>query len=571
MDVSDVKNCIGISKTTFNSSACVISNQGDKIDLEVVLTERLSRKKNSGAWPEKALQNIKNRYDFDKSIFADNRDVLSGNELEIRLNNQFPFYEHIRSLGLESCININNNNLTNLTHHMCHAEAVNMISPFRKSLILVIDGAGSNSKDFLETHSEFSFIPKKNSDDDFFEEYSVYSLIDGDLRCLKKKWQIIYKKENGNYSFGTSVGLFYEEISKYIFNDKLAAGKVMGLAAYGKPQKISDRIEYLETLDWSYSFKGKGKAQWESSNNIDLYANMAASVQQHFEEELLNLIKNLKLEYPEYNNLILTGGCALNCTNNMKLLNKNVFDNIFIPPFPGDESISLGAASYLWYRVLNNKWTPVPWNNQISFFGSKASVPTELEIKDFFANFNYKKPHSITEFVAEELLKGKIIAWFQGRSEIGPRALGHRSILAFPDQNGLKSKLNNEVKFRESFRPYGCIVLSELVSKYFEVPEGFQTPFMTFAVEVKPKYRERLKEVSHFDFTSRIQTINPQQDELIYKIIQKVGEVSSLFCILNTSLNLMGEPIVETIEDARNFLLKSNVDGLAIGDYFIYK
>jgi carbamoyltransferase len=169
------------------------------------------------------------------------------------------------------------------------------------------------------------------------------------------------------------------------------------------------------------------------------------------------------------------------------------------------------------------------------------------------------------------LAKGLVVAWFQGRSESGPRALGNRSILANPMVAGLKDRLNAEIKFREDFRPYGCSVLQECAHEYFEVEKGFNNPYMSFAVKTRENQRRRLSQVTHIDGSSRMQTVGKAQNPLFYELIKAFGEKTGLNCLLNTSLNIMGEPIVETAEDARKFLLATPVDGMAIGRFYIQK
>ncbi len=392
----------------------------------------------------------------------------------------------------------------------------------------------------------------------------------GKIKCVFKSWQNFSEsKINFPHQWSEGLGSLYEKSAEYIFNDKRAAGKVMGLAAFGKASKLEVRSVFLDTLDWKDAFKGKGKTQWESSNRFSLYADIAATVQNHFEESVLRLVKKLRSEFPEYGNLILTGGCALNCTTNMKIFDQKIFDQIYVPPFPGDESIGLGAASLLYHERSGNVWEPRSWSSQHGYFGSPNSVPQNHEIEQKFASFKVEKPNSITDFTSQKIAEGAVIGWFQGRSETGPRALGNRSLLARADKPGIKDHLNLRIKMREDFRPYGCSVLFDKASEYFKVPSGFENPFMSFAVQTRPQYLDILREVTHFDQTSRMQTVRQTQNSIFYDLIEKVGQRTGIFCVLNTSLNVMGQPIVETLEDAYKFLLNTPVDGLAIGPYFV--
>lgn len=564
--------CLGLGKTLFNSSAALIYKENNRLEIELILTERLLRQKASGAWPEKAIIELAKTHNLENCGIAENRDVVSPQAIEKALNSALPFFEYLKKKNLFRFSSHFNSDVKFITHHRCHASAALMMSPFEKALILVIDGAGSNAKDFIEDNEEKKLIPKDYANDDYLEEASVFSIDGGKLFCLEKNWQLFKKSQKAEgHWFSEGLGTLYEKSAEYIFNDKRAAGKVMGLAAFGRPQEIVRRSLFLESLDWSLSFSGRGKSEWESSKHFNKYADVAASVQNHFEKSLMKIANDLHQKYPDYENLILMGGCALNCTTNMLLHRSGLFKSIYVAPFPGDESIGLGAASYLYHAVQKNAWTPRPWEIQGGYFGLTASIPTNDEIEKEFSSFSITKPESIEKYTAKKISENKTIGWFQGRSETGPRALGNRSILARVDRAGLKSHLNEVVKKRESFRPYGCSVLHESAPEYFDVPNGFENPFMSFAVKTRPEYAEALKEVTHFDGTSRMQTVRQTQNPRFYKLIKEVGSLTGVACVLNTSLNVMGEPIVETIQDAKRFLLTAQVDAIVIGDYYIEK
>ena len=221
-----------------------------------------------------------------------------------------------------------------------------------------------------------------------------------------------------------------------------------------------------------------------------------------------------------------------------------------------------------WMPVLHE---PMKFENQHAYFGPVESIPKKEEIEKVFSDSNYEIKHhnNIAEVAANLLNDEKIIAWFQGRSESGPRALGNRSILVRPDRKGIKDFLNANIKFRESFRPYGCSVLFEEAHRYFEVNQNFNNPYMSYAIKVRSNFKELLKDVSHVDGTSRMQTVRPGQNQLFYNLLKEFGKLSGLYCLLNTSLNVMDEPILETVEDAKRFLDNSEVDYLIIDQFCI--
>lgn len=574
--MKDNYTSVGLGKTLFNSGVTTVCPAAEVPDIEIVLTERHSRKKASGAWPEMAIKKLLPSIDLDRAKIAENRDVLKPSVVEEQLNQKFPFFDYLKNNNLDRFSSRLNENIKWIPHHLCHAYAAMIMSPFKDAIILVLDGAGSNLNDFSDRFPERGLFstgsPKKGDAQNLLEECSVYLLRDGKLECVEKYWQHFYpSKKNPPHWFSSGLGTLYEKSAEFIFNDKRASGKVMGLAAFGQPSKIENRVEYLENLPWQQAFRGKSKKDWETSNKFSLFADVAASVQQHFEETQIARCLGLKNRFSEFNNLIITGGCALNCTTNMKIFQKKIFDSIYIPPFPGDECISLGAASYLYHNDLSYPWSPYKHELQNSYHGSKSSVPSDDQIREQFQSFNIVKPDSIAAYAADVLASGSVVAWFQGRSETGPRSLGNRSILVRADKKGVKEYLNANIKFRESFRPYGSSVLFDRSHEYFEVPKGFENPFMSFAVNTRIEYKEKLADITHADGTSRMQTVRKTQNPLFYKLIEHVGDKTGIYCVLNTSLNIMGEPIVETVSDAKRLLESSKVDGLAIGDFYITK
>ena len=554
---------LGLGKTLFNSSVCYMT---DDENLEILLTERLTRKKGSGLWPTTALKELASRYDLSTAGIVENRDVEDPARIETAMNLQFPFFDYLKANNLEKFSRHFNSEIRFATHHAAHACAAAFMSPFEKTLILVIDGAGSRVNFFSPEHPERNLL---GISPDAAEERSLYFLNNGTITCAEKKMQVFSKSARyPSHFFSQGLGTFYEKASEFVFNSKRSAGKVMGLAALGRATKVTDSKSYFENLNWAHQYKGNSKKEWEESPNFQMYCNLSADVQSYFEEDYIGYIKKLKQTYPEYTNLIIAGGCALNCTSNMKLFNLGLFENIYIPPFPGDESIGLGTA-YMSYLNANNSWRANPYEKQHGYFGPLTSVPTDDAVIREFAGYEIVKPPSITEFTADLLAEGHILGWFQGRSESGPRALGNRSILCRPDKPGVKDQLNKQIKFRESFRPYGCSTLHEKSHRYFEVPENFENPYMSFATKVRADFRMPLGEVSHVDGTSRMQTVRVTQNKLFHELILKFGNKTDLYVLLNTSLNVMGEPIVESLADARNFLDKVPVYGLAVGEFFV--
>jgi len=463
-----------------------------------------------------------------------------------------------------------------LTHHYCHARAAVALSPFENALVLVNDGSGDLRSAFPPDHEEILKFSRatRASPGEAAEFYTVYRQSGSRLDCVMKEWQNpgnVYDLIDGpGFRGRRSMGVFYYGSSLYVFNAPWQEGKVMGLAAYGHPEalKIGRKEDFFIKLGREKRFLGRGKREWENSGRFEHYADVAAAVQGYFEKWLLELAADLKRRFPEEENLILTGGCALNCAANMKLAEAGLFSSIYVPPFPGDDSIAFGAASGLRYGEFGEPWRPLSWESQTASFGSAKSAPEEKACRKVFQGWETRRLNDPAA-AAAWLAKGKIIAWFQGRSESGPRALGCRSLLADPSRPGMKDRLNGFVKGRESFRPYGCSVIWEEAAEYFDVPRGFESPFMSFTPRVREPYRDRLKEIVHADGTSRIQTVRLSQNPLFYRLLEEMKRRTGVGCVLNTSLNVMGEPIVETLADLRRFLEKTPVDAAVAGNLLI--
>lgn len=577
---------VGLGKTLYNTSVATLASTDQLIfdEVEIYLSERLTREKACSRWPTFLLENLNDEIPND-AIISENRDVKNPSEYERDLDRVIPFFDHLKKLGLDRFTKKFNSNIFFLSHHLAHAYAALAMSPYSDFYMLIMDGSGSSLKDYKESldlspeqdnqvihlpPNEFGFVDGNQ----YHEEYSFYHVSNGKIRTLLKKWQQFkdYYPIHGE-KITNGIGIFYEMVAQFIFNSKRAAGKVMGLADFGTPYKVSSIEEAYGLLDWNRSFKGKSKVHWEASSELDYYKNLAATAQYLYENYLTSVMEGLKSRFGVINNLVFSGGCALNCTFNAKMVDLELADHLFVPPFPGDECISLGCA-YFQYLKNGGQWSKVPYERQSGYFGPKKSIPSRERIKSIFSKnsqFEFSYHKDIDSVAAKLLHQNKILAWFQDRSESGPRALGNRSILSAVTRPDLKNFLNNNIKFRESFRPYGCSCLFEKASLYFECQEDFNNPYMSFAIKVRDQYKNMLKEVMHIDGTSRMQTVRMNQNIKFYKLLLEYGKLSGLYLLLNTSLNIMGEPIVETIEDFENFMNHVPVDAGIIQNYLVTK
>jgi carbamoyltransferase len=305
---------------------------------------------------------------------------------------------------------------------------------------------------------------------------------------------------------------------------------------------------------------------------------------------MINLSKSLKNEY-KINNLCLAGGVALNCVANGKILKEKIFDNIWVQPAAGDAGGSLGAALALWYIELKNKRF-INSNDAMkgSYLGvefSDSEIEKELKIAGAkFDKFNYEK---LINSVTENLLEDKIIGWFQGRMEFGPRALGNRSIIGNPKSEKMQKELNLKIKFRESFRPFAPSILKEDLPDWFDI--NIDSPYMLFVAEIVKEKKIKMSEnqknlfgldklnikrseipaVTHVDYSGRIQTVSRNTNERFYDLILNFKKKTGCPMLINTSFNVRGEPIVCTPTDAFNCFMGTEMDYLVIGNYILNK
>lgn len=538
---------------------------------EVYQSERLTKKKNQGDYPFVALKKFKVDYpevcDVIKPTQVAMNAFHSTPAMLEELYSNFPSYrEYITTFGFEKFSTLHHPEIFQPGHHISHAYSAWGFSPFAKAMIIVFDGCGSKRGAFQDYFNENHL--GTSGEGPHFETLSVYLLNDGKLNPVHKEWTKFEKAEKVDHFIGDSLGNLFSLTSSRIFGNWREAGKVMGLAAYGTPSKIDSKLKFQrDTIEEEFViYKGKDGFDNQPAESFKHSADLAASVQAHFEEEFLKLCTDLKKKHPGYENLILVGGCALNCLTNSRLVKEKYFKNVFIPPFPNDEGISMGAVLCLAHREGKISFRTLEIDKMHSYLGRKKSGELTLaEIKTAFPNYKVRPWQESSKVLAA----GEVVAVFQGPSEVGPRALGNRSLLVRPDKKDIKKYLNENIKFREEFRPYGATVLQEDVHKYFDVDPGFIAPFMTFAPLILDEKEAYLKGVTHKDRTSRIQTISAHQNPRYYDIIAGFRALTGESVLLNTSLNIMGQPILEDITDAISFMKDSKVKFMMINDYLL--
>ena len=392
--------------------------------------------------------------------------------------------------------------------------------------------------------------------------------------------------ERGYIPAPHSLGFFYSGFTQFLgFQSLNGEGKVMGLAPYGRNRyDLSEIIKIIPEgfeYDIDYGFgcqMGKktisrfGHPRKRDDKLTRKHKDIAASVQHTLERTALHLLELLdrKVDSP---NLALAGGVALNVKMNKLLLEHSSVENIFIQPAANDAGCAIGAALELYAKLGNTG----KWRMDHTYLGPSysneeiAAVLSTKEIKKRMkdSNVTIHEESDISSAGAHLISEGKIIGWFQGRMEFGPRALGNRSILADPRNPHMKDILNRRVKFRESFRPYCPSILEKKEREYFEKP--YPSPFMVLSFDVKKDVKEDIPSVIHIDGTSRPQTVNRGINPMYWRLINKFRELSDVPLILNTSFNIRGEPIVNTPREAISCFIKTGMDCLALGKFLLIK
>ena len=463
-------------------------------------------------------------------------------------------------------------------HHFSHAASAYYPSPFNDATILTLDGVG---------------------------EWATTTMAKGygqELEILKE------------IHFPHSIGLLYSAFTYYTgFKVNSGEYKVMGLAPYGEPKfknlildKLIDLKEdgtfrlNMEFFDYATGLKMTnekfsklfGKPVRNSRKDLltQFHMDIASSIQVITEEIVLRLARSIAKDN-ESKNLCMSGGVALNCVANGKILKEKIFENIWIQPAAGDAGGALGAALALWHKELKQeRLTSLKDNMRGSYLGPSFNNDEILDkLTTLGADFEKLSEEDLLKITAKELSKEKIIGWFQGRMEFGPRALGARSIIADPRSETMQKKLNLKVKFRESFRPFAPSVIREDLTDWFDL--DCDSPYMLLVADVKNNIKKEMTEeekklfgieklnvkrsdipaVTHVDYSARIQTVHENTNPRYYKLIKNFKNITKCPVLVNTSFNVRGEPIVCSIEDAYKCFMGTDLDILVCGDFILYK
>jgi carbamoyltransferase len=458
-----------------------------------------------------------------------------------------------------------------VSHHLAHAYSAFAPCPFDEGVVMVVDGVGSYSADVMEDY------PTSDRTGPLARESESYYRFEGPkLECLKKVWleprRGIFSDEFYNMP---GLGAVYSRASTYIFGDWNKCGELMGLAPYGRPDAVPPMLEMkdgeLTVPEWPDEFTRPfliDTEKWEDHPAMQHWQDVAWRIQDDAEKVLLARARWLR-ETTGARNLCIAGGVALNCVANGRIAREAGFENVWIQPAAGDDGIAIGCA-YYGHVALQNKPRSFVMNH--AYTGVAYS---DKDVDDLMRNPLVRvvtrtgSGEDICAATAKVLAEGKVIGWFQGRSEFGPRALGNRSIIADPRTPEMKDKLNSRVKFRQAFRPFAPIVLYERANEIFEGDED--SPYMLLAKRVRPEWRDKIPAIVHVDGTARVQTVRQENNERLYRLLKEFDAITGVPVVLNTSFNVKGEPIVETPGDALDCFLSTGIDYLALHDRLITK
>ncbi len=467
-------------------------------------------------------------------------------------------------------------------HHLSHAASAYLCSPFDEAAILTVDGVGEwvtatwgtgkGSSIKIDRQLEFphslgllysaftAFLGFEVNEG----EYKVMGMAPyGQPRYAEKVWKLIRQNADGSFALDMDYFSFHHSTEK-TFNRRFEE-------LFGEPR--SPQMHFF-TRDTGYpGYFGEKPAGYEELCRLNQhYADIAASIQRVTEEVILGMARNLH-QQTGLKRLCIAGGVGLNSVANSRILRETPFEEIFVQPAAGDGGGALGAALWAWNTLLGK---PRTFLMDHAYWGKSYS---DAEISDFLvanniAHHRFDDEDELVNRVVDRIQQGRVIGWFQGRFEWGPRALGNRSIIADVRRDDMKDIVNTKIKFREPYRPFAPSVLAEHAKDFFDLSEPtrhYPARYMLYVVPVTESQRSRVPAITHVDGTGRLQTVFQQQSPRYYKLIERFGQATGVPIILNTSFNLRGEPIVNTPANAFNTFSKSEMDCLVLQNFLIEK
>ncbi|SHH67496.1 carbamoyltransferase C-terminal domain-containing protein [Massilia sp. CF038] len=452
-----------------------------------------------------------------------------------------------------------------ISHHLAHVYSAFHPSPFASAAVMIVDGQGSAVSALTEHWTGASAVPGH-----WCEVASFYHADRARVHCLAKQ---VWDRDDQHL---VGLGMFYFLLTQAIFPGHGNEGKVMGLAPHGNPAALGlpplqvDGCQVTIPAAWTSMLHARGRFRYaeQAATGFADIAALAAAGQRAFEDALVKVARWLQRESGA-EDLCFAGGTALNCSANQRLLRESGFRRLFIPPAPSDAGTALGCAVYGLTEVAGQ---PCHFRWEHDYLGPEQSV-ADIDLvlagaRDLRIDCLDQATAMRTRIV-DLIEDGQVVGLFQGRSEFGPRALGHRSILADPRPAAMRERINSQVKQREWFRPLAPVVLLEHAERYFDISTA--SPFMQFAAPVRADAAGAIAAVTHVDCSARLQTVGPHDDPLLRGLLQTFYERSGIPVLLNTSFNGKDEPIVETAAEALHTFRHTPMDALVMPPYLIRK
>ncbi len=461
--------------------------------------------------------------------------------------------------------------VVDISHHLAHAYSAFACSGFDRGAVMVVDGVGSHREDVQEE------VPPDCDAEPYAREAESYYAFEGKrLRTVRKAWLPTTKSlVNDDFFMMHGLGALYSRVSSYIFGHWNRCGEVMGLAPFGRPtMEPLVRLEgdTLTLRPWdaelAHPYEGVSDQDWYHSPHRPHYEDLAWRIQEDTEQVLIGRATRLHAAVGG-ENLTIAGGVALNCVANGKILEETPFERVFIQPAAGDDGIAIGCALYGWLVLQGEERT---WTMRHASLGrtyDEERITEALTRPAVRITSTRRQVPDTLEAVADLLAQGKVVGWFQGGSEFGPRALGHRSILADPRSAAIRDHVNIKVKHRQEFRPFAPAVLAEHAAEWFV--GAHDSPFMLLATDVRPEKRAQLAGITHIDGTARVQTVSDETNPRLAALLRAFAKRTGVPVLLNTSFNDRGEPVVETPGDAVRTYLSTDLDALCLHDQLIQK
>jgi carbamoyltransferase len=483
---------------------------------------------------------------------------------------------------LQSELGIDRSKVLFSEHHLSHAASAFLCSPYDEAAILTVDGVGDwvtatcgvgKGNDIRRTkHIEFphslgllysaftAFLGFEVNEG----EYKVMGMAPyGKPRYADKVWKVVRQDSDGSFSLDMDYFTFHHS------TNRMYSRKMVELFGDPRPREMA----FFTHATGFPKYFGEPPANYEELCKVnEHYADIAASIQHVTEELLVGMSSALQRETGQ-KKLCIAGGVGLNSVANSRILRESGFDDIYIQPAAGDSGAAIGAALWAYNSLLGN---PRTFCMKHAYWGKHYS---DAEISSFLTENNiqhrrFENDDELLDQTVGRLVNGKVIGWYQGRFEWGPRALGNRSIIADPRNAGMKDIVNSKIKFREPYRPFAPSVLAEKAEDYFELPDAvnrFPARYMLYVTPVRPEQRKNLPAVTHEDGTARLQTVFRDENPRYYGLIERFGQATGVPVVLNTSFNLRGEPIVTTPANAFSTFSKSEMDSLVLGNFIVDK